>query len=191
MNADCIVSSLLDHYFIPSQMSKEICDTIIKDFFDEKYLEKSLIGKNKFDSKIRSSSNTWIYTDSWVAGMLAHFISSANNSFFNFDLEDWYEQIQFTVYQPPKDHYNWHIDIHQQSKLNFVRKLSIVMCLSSKNDYGGGEFQLFHPSHKCKTFKLDAGDVIIFPSIVSHRVKPVTWGRRISLVGWYGGPSFR
>ena len=191
MNEDFSDISILDHYFIPSQMSKEICDTIIKDFFDEEYLEKSLVGKNKFDSKIRSSSHRWLYTDSWVAGMLAHFISSANKSFFNFDLEEWHDQIQFTVYQPPKDQYGWHIDLTEKQKRVFVRKLSIVMCLSSKDNYGGGELQLFHPTKKCKTFKLDAGDVIIFPSIVSHRVKPVTWGRRISLVGWYGGPPFR
>lgn len=185
-------ATILDYYFIPSQMSKEICDNIIKDFFDEEHLEKSLVGhKNKFNSKIRSSSNRWLYTDSWVAGMLAHFITSANKSFFDFDLEGWHDQIQFTVYQPPRDHYNWHIDMMQKSKKYSIRKLSIVMCLSSKDDYGGGELQLFHPTKKCNTFKLDAGDVIIFPSIVSHRVKPVTWGKRISLVGWYGGPPFR
>jgi PKHD-type hydroxylase len=182
---------ILNYYYIPSQMSKNICDNIIKDFFDEKHLVKSLVGhKNKFDSKIRSSSNTWLNTDSWVAGMLTHFIMEANNSIFGFDLGGWHDNIQFTVYQPPKDHYNWHIDMMQKSKLNFVRKLSIVMCLSSKDDYGGGELQLFHPTKKCSTFKLDAGDVIIFPSIVSHRVKPVTFGKRISLVGWYGGPNF-
>lgn len=192
MPEDFSEPAILEHYFIPSQMSKEICDNIIKDFFDDDYLEKSLVGhKNKFNSKIRSSSNRWLYTDSWVAGMMAHFISSANKSLFDFDLDEWHDQIQFTVYQPPKDHYNWHIDVMQKSKKYFIRKLSIVMCLSSKDEYGGGELQLFHPTKKCKTFKLDAGDVIIFPSIVSHRVKPVTWGRRISLVGWYGGPPFR
>jgi PKHD-type hydroxylase len=183
---------LLSHYFIPSQMSKEICNTIIKDFFDERYLEKSLVSnKSKFKPEVRSSSNRWIYTDSWIAGMMSHFILCANKSYFDFDLEGWNDQIQFTVYDSPGDHYNWHIDVMKKPKKYFIRKLSIVMCLSSKNDYGGGELQLFHPTKKCKTFKLDAGDVIIFPSIVSHRVKPVTSGRRISLVGWYGGPPFR
>ena len=192
MTEDFSETPLLEYYFIPSQMSKAICDNIIEDFFGEEYLEKSLIsGKNKFVPKVRSSSHRWLYTDSWVAGMLSHFISIANKSFYDFDLEGWHDQIQFTVYQPPKDHYNWHIDIMHKPERNFIRKLSIVMCLSSKDDYGGGELQLFHPTKKCKTFKLDAGDVIIFPSIVSHRVKPVTWGRRISLVGWYGGPPFR
>jgi PKHD-type hydroxylase len=191
MNENFLNSSLLEYYFIPSQMSKEICDIIIKDYFGEEYLEKSLINKGKFDSKIRSSLNMWLYKDSWVAGMMAHFIKCANKSFFDFELTEWHDEIQFTVYQPPKDHYSWHIDLTKNSKKNLIRKLSIVMCLSSKDDYGGGEFQLFHPTQKCQTFKLDAGDVIIFPSILSHRVKPVTWGRRISLVGWYGGPHFR
>jgi len=173
-------------------MSKEICNTIIKDFFDESYLEPSVVSnKNKFNPKIRKSTNRWLYTDSWVAGMMSHFILEANKSFFDFELEGWNDQIQFTVYEPPGGHYSWHIDVMSNSKKYFVRKLSIVMCLSSKNDYGGGEIELFHPTKKVKTFKLDAGDVIVFPSIVSHRVKPVTSGRRISLVGWYGGPPFR
>jgi PKHD-type hydroxylase len=183
---------LLNHYFIPSQMSKEVCNSIIADFFDKNYLEKSTVStENKVNLKIRSSSNRWLYTDSWVAGMLAHFILSANKSYYDFDLEGWNEQIQFTVYDAPGDHYSWHIDILKNSKKHLARKLSIVMCLSSKEDYMGGELQLFHPTRKVKTFKLDAGDVIIFPSIVSHRVKPVTSGRRISLVGWYGGLPFR
>ena len=192
MNQKLYQSPILEYYYIPSQMSKIMCDNIIKDFFDERYLQKSVLGhKNKFDSEIRSSSNRWIYTDSWVAGMLTHFIMCANKNIFGFDLEEWHDKIQFTVYEPPKDHYSWHIDIMQNSQLNFIRKLSVVMCLSSKDDYDGGELQLFHPTKKLKTFKLDAGDVIIFPSIVSHRVKPVTSGRRVSLVGWYGGPNFR
>ena len=129
MSEDFSQTPILEHYFIPSQMSKEICDNIIKDFFDEGYLEKSLVSKSKFVPKIRSSSNRWLYTDSWVAGMLSHFILSANKSFYDFDLEYWHDQIQFTVYQPPKDHYNWHIDVMHKSQTNFIRKLSIVMCL--------------------------------------------------------------
>lgn len=183
---------VLEHYFIPSQMSKEICDNIIKDFLDEEYLEKSLITtKGKFIPQVRLSSHRWLYTDSWVAGMMTHFITMANNAFYDFDLNGWHDQIQFTVYQPPKDHYNWHLDIMHKPQSNFIRKLSIVMCLSSKDSYGGGELQLFHPTKKLKSFKLDVGDVVIFPSIVSHRVRPVTSGRRVSLVGWYGGPPFR
>ncbi|MEC7191643.1 MAG: 2OG-Fe(II) oxygenase [Pseudomonadota bacterium] len=35
------------------------------------------------------------------------------------------------------------------------------------------------------------GDVIVFPSYLHHRVKPVTKGVRYSIVAWYGGPPFK
>jgi predicted 2-oxoglutarate/Fe(II)-dependent dioxygenase YbiX len=42
-----------------------------------------------------------------------------------------------------------------------------------------------------KTISMDVGDVIIFPSDIIHRVRRLKSGKRISLVGWYGGPAFR
>ena len=37
----------------------------------------------------------------------------------------------------------------------------------------------------------DEEKIIIFPSFLYHRVTPVTWGRRHSLVGGIAGPTFR
>lgn len=183
---------IIGHYYIPSQMSKEVCDLIVRDFYDERLLKPSLLHSknNKLNSEIRKSNQRWLDKDTWVASMLTHFIKSANIEYYRFNLTDWKDQIQFTVYEPPDGHYRWHIDMLDSTGFNEIRKLSIVMCLTSKNDYGGGELELFHPTNKTTSFKLDAGDVVIFPSIVSHRVKKTTWGRRISLVGWYGGPPF-
>ena len=42
-----------------------------------------------------------------------------------------------------------------------------------------------------ETKKLDYGDVVVFPSIIPHRVRPIKSGKRYSLVGWYGGPPFK
>lgn len=193
---ESIPANILNYYYIPSCMSQEICDTILKDFFDEEEIVPSLIGKTNIrNTKIRDSLQRWLPTDSWIAGMLSHFIHCANNDYFEFNLTGWHESIQFTVYKSPKSHYSWHTDIMPEPRYindkKTIRKLSIVMCLSSANNYGGGEFQLFYPTKNLKTFKLDVGDVLIFPSILSHRVLPVTWGTRVSLVGWYGGPPFR
>ena len=41
------------------------------------------------------------------------------------------------------------------------------------------------------SFKLKQGQAIFFASWLQHRVKPVTRGERISLVMWFGGPSFK
>ena len=44
--------------------------------------------------------------------------------------------------------------------------------------------------HECTEIR-PRGSVIVFPSFVWHRVKPVTKGVRYSVVAWYGGPPFK
>jgi hypothetical protein len=61
-----------------------------------------------------------------------------------------------------------------------IPKLSMV-CLLNDN-YTGGEFVMF----KDKPYKLEPGDIIIFPSLFlyPHRVDPVLDGIRYSFVSW-------
>jgi len=184
--------TILNFYHIPSHIPKTVCDEIIKQYDDELEYEPGIVGNRTLDLKKRKSKVRWIYSDSWVSGMLAHFIQSANTNHFNLDLTGWDGKIQFTLYDTENDHYNWHIDTNADDlKTNFVRKLSIVMCLSSIDDYEGGEFEIYYPHSLKETKKLDYGDVVVFPSIIPHKVRPIKSGKRYSLVGWYGGPPFR
>jgi PKHD-type hydroxylase len=184
--------TILNFYHIPSEIPKNVCDEIIKQYDNELDYEPGIVGDRKLDHKKRKSKVVWVYSDSWISGMLSHFINCANENHFNLELSRWYEKIQFTVYNAKHDHYNWHIDVSQDDlKNNFVRKLSIVMCLSSKDDYEGGEFEIYYPHGLKETKKLDYGDVVVFPSIIPHKVRPIKSGKRYSLVGWYGGPPFK
>jgi PKHD-type hydroxylase len=70
------------------------------------------------------------------------------------------------------------------------RKLSIVLALSDKTDYEGGEFKLMPHGVNPNIFKFSKGDLIAFPSWVPHKVEPVTSGKRITLVAWACGPKF-
>jgi PKHD-type hydroxylase len=38
---------------------------------------------------------------------------------------------------------------------------------------------------------LQVGEVVLFSSFLSHRVKPVTKGTRHVVVAWFTGPPFR
>ena len=42
-----------------------------------------------------------------------------------------------------------------------------------------------------KVAKIKQGHAIFFASFIRHRVKPVTRGRRQSLVMWFGGTPFK
>lgn len=185
--------TLLNYYQIPSQIPKSICDEIIKEYRND--LTDATVGttwEGKVDPEKRQSKVNWINNDNWVAGMLSHFVLSANKHYFNFDIDGYRKEIQFTQYTEG-DFYTWHIDTGTKLlEADYTRKLSVVMCLSSKDDYEGGKFELFYPGTPFKeSFKLDYGDVLIFPSIIQHRVTKVKSGERFSLVGWMGGPPFK
>jgi len=179
------MSKILLYYTIPTGIDKEIADTIIK-----KIETKPLQESRTFDkSSIRSSKNLWINGDSWIGGMMAHFVTSANNNLFNYELTDWEEKIQYTVYDKPGDRYGWHTD-QLPGNPNFVRKLSISLCLSPIDEYEGGELQL-KIGADIFNIKMDVGDAIVFSSDCLHRVRSIRSGKRVSLVGWYGGPKFK
>ena len=61
--------------------------------------------------------------------------------------------------------------------------LSFTISLSEKNKYDGGEL-IIEEMNSEKEFKLDAGEIIIYPSTYLHSVKKIKNGERIVCVGW-------
>ena len=179
------MSKILQYYVIPSGINKEIADVIIKTLETNKLQES----KTFANSSIRSSKNFWIAGDSWIGGMMAHFINAANDNLFQYHLTNWENEIQYTVYDKPGDRYGWHTDLLPGNP-PFIRKLSISLCLSSIDDYEGGELQL-KVGTDYFNIKMDCGDAVIFSSDCPHRIRSIRSGKRVSLVGWYGGPKFK
>lgn len=96
---------------------------------------------------------------------------------------DTHDDIQLLKYVPG-DHYTWHMDIGSGSHEN--RKLSFIISLSPTESYEGGEV-IFKAGSEEKSFKLEQGKMILFPSFVLHKVATVTKGERYVLVGWLRG----
>ena len=78
-----------------------------------------------------------------------------------------------------------------------IRKLSVTVSLSDEKDYTGGELEfqfrnMDNPkvTRVCKEI-LPKGSVVVFPSFVWHRVKPIKKGVRYSLVMWNLGYPFQ
>ena len=116
---------------------------------------------------------------------------SANNDYFNYDLNHFDSGIQATKYEIGQN-YGWHVDAGEGDGINGkpLRKLSMSLVLNT--EFEGGELEIFDSSkHEVLTFNIDPGTVVIFPSWISHRVQPVTSGTRYSLVAWMNGPEFK
>ena len=89
-------------------------------------------------------------------------------------------------------HYIEHIDTLTPDADNLQRKLTAVVLLNNSNEFVGGDLELCLPSGEWKRELLrDAGDMIVFPSFMLHRVTPVTSGVRYTSVTWALGPAFR
>ena len=83
-----------------------------------------------------------------------------------------------------------------------IRKLSMTCQLTDGSEYSGGELEFdFRNSepHQRQDDKhlrkateiLPKGSIIVFPSFLWHRVKPITRGVRYSLVLWHLGYPFK
>jgi len=133
----------------------------------------------------------------WILDKVSMAFDSFNNEFFHFDIYG-YEFAQYAEYRAEDGgHYNWHMDLAMglapyqlAGHSGMHRKLSMSILLNE--DFLGGEFQItLNGGISEMTIPLRRGSVLVFPSFVCHRVKPVTSGVRKSLVVWMLGSRFR
>lgn len=142
--------------------------------------------------KIRRSKVGWLTNNSenlWVFEKLSHVVSDLNARFYKFDLTGFGEKLQLTNYQSEElGTYTWHQDFGSLSGPS--RKLSLVVQLSSPQDYEGGNLEVLTKNESVSIEKR-RGLITVFPSWVLHRVTPVTKGDRQTLVAWVSGPPFK
>lgn len=98
------------------------------------------------------------------------------------------ESVQFACYGPGQQ-YNWHVDNFPLSGKPTDRKLTAVCLLNDPSEFEGGELQIRLYSEY--TAPLVKGSVIAFPSILEHRVTPVTSGIRKTATIWLSGERFK
>lgn len=80
--------------------------------------------------------------------------------------------------------YGWHVDEALFPSTPPMRSdLSCTVFLSAPEDYEGGELEIELGQQRL-SFKLPAGDAIVYPSTTIHRVVPVRSGVRLVGVTW-------
>ena len=210
----------LFNYFwcFKSALTPRFCDEVIKYGLSQ---EESIARTGGFDKptlskqdvkniqKKRRSDLVWL-NDTWIYKEIHPYVHEANRSAgWNFEW-DRSESCQFTKYKEGQ-YYDWHCDSwnkpyqrkNQQDPDNGkIRKLSMTCQLTDGSEDKGGElefdFRNYEPNQREEskhlrkaTEILPQGSIIIFPSFLWHRVKPVTRGVRYSLVVWHLGYPFK
>jgi PKHD-type hydroxylase len=123
----------------------------------------------------------------WMAGVLmnhAHWANRQAGWGYTLGLAD---ALQFACYGPGQ-FYDWHTDADLLSAQPLTRKLTAVCLLSAPQEYAGGALEIASVPDMPA---LGRGAVIVFPSVLAHRVTPVTAGLRRSLTCWTVGPNLR
>ena len=144
----------------------------------------------RVDTNTRTSHISWIpfskmdnmYKD------IDKIMQATNRNHFGFDGMTINEMAQYTEY-PEGGFYEWHVDndVNMQYEPP-VRKISMTLLLSPESEFEGGDLELMSEG---KVAKIKQGHAVFFASFIRHRVKPVTRGRRQSLVMWFGGTPFK
>lgn len=126
----------------------------------------------------------------WLFSKLDHAINQINAQYFQYEIYST-RSFQYTTYDASyQGHYNWHFDSIPDISRAVHRKLSMSIFLNE--GYEGGELEICLGNQQYPVaFKDYAGAGIIFPSFMTHRVKPVTKGIRKSLVVWFNGPNWK
>tara|TARA_R110001606_G_scaffold357099_1_gene508570 strand:- start:39 stop:623 length:585 start_codon:yes stop_codon:yes gene_type:complete len=153
--------------------------------------------KNPNKNIHRDSDIKWIdpnQSTQWLFDELTNLVNYANKNFWGFDIINYNSSIQYTEYTQ-KGKYDWHHDQLYNSNSS-VRKLSIVIQLSSPQDYLGGILQLndaYTNNDRYESYSVPRklGLISIFPSHLPHKVTSVAKGNRKSLVWWVEGPPFK
>lgn len=169
----------------------------IREIADEMSLSLGTVGGEcAHDRRTRQSRVAFFPAGHWIQALAFHFGAIANNQHWRFKLSGTVP-VQFSVYGTG-DHYDWHVDAEGLGEaFQAVRKVSVIIQLSSPEEYLGGAIQFREGGggvDKDREFTPDGlddlGSVAVFPSYVPHRVGPVTSGERRSLVAWLTGPRW-
>ena len=209
--------NISNHYwYFKSAIPPKICDDIIKHGLSQAetmartgdYGDKELSKDEIKDMKRKRNSDLVWLNDTWIYKEIHPYLIKANkNAGWNFQW-DRSEACQFTKYKL-NQYYDWHCDSWDKPydkpdtpEHGKIRKLSMTCQLTDGSEYRGGElefdFRNYDPhmrdesKHLVKVKEiLSKGSIVVFPSHVWHRVKPVTSGTRYSLVVWSIGDPFK
>jgi len=115
-------------------------------------------------------------------------IVSANAEIYNFSLVGMIDLDYPQVARYSKgDFYDLHTEINP---MTLTRKLSFLVMLNDPSEYEGGEIEFLNTELKHEETS-QVGTMLIFPSFLTYRIKPVKKGSRYVVTGSIHGDSFK
>ena len=171
------------------QIPTDVCDLATAEYMQIAPRDATMGADGKETSHLnRNTTVRFAQPDHWFGNMMRGYGLKANKECgWDYEITD-HEAVQYAHYSP-EQHYGWHVDTFVLSGLPVERKVTVICLLVDPSEFEAGELQLRLYSEY--TAPLMKGSVIAFPSILEHRVTPVTAGLRATATMWLSGPRFR
>ena len=180
-----------DYWKFAEELRPDYCKKII-DLAENKWIK----GEVSDEENNKSNRDAWTYftNEEWIYDIVFEYMRRSNEySNWNFKI-DAAEGLQITKYETngyqeyhyDGDGYTRHNMPHADLLHDKTRKLSMSIILN--DDFEGGQLEFMNNPNPIED-KL--GTIVVFPSYMQHRVRPVTSGTRYSLVTWVVGEPFQ
>lgn len=190
-----IMHSMQQHERLLKDMDNITSDKKFREGLEDGQLMKD---DGVVDKDVRRSKIRFIH-DSQIRMAICDYVNTINADTLGLDMYPFQAELQYAEYTAEdRGYFDWHadtnpfkIDTHNpELVLAKQRKWSASLLLNSQGeDYEGGEFECLGYNINPKEYK--RGSFILFPSLIQHRVKPVTKGVRKVLVCFFHGPRWR
>ena len=170
------------NYLTSHLLIQEEIEALIKNLNNENTLwEDGKKTAGSYASKVKN--NLQLNRESEISKKLSHLIKKkilSSPLIKSFALPKLIHGIMFTK-SLNSMHYGRHLDNPFMSSGR--SDLSFTISLTDKSRYEGGEL-IIEEMNSEKEFKLNKGEIIIYPSTYLHSVKEIKNGERIVCVGW-------
>ena len=132
-------------------------------------------------------NNDW----NWLLNKISTMVNMINDKIYHFDIETNDGELKMIEYEKG-GHYTWHADFNPG--ICSLRKLVAIVKLTYPSEYECGDVQFgFEVKETGEWFKMNKlkGSLTIFPAFLSHRVTPVTKGKRYVIQELFIGDHFK
>ena len=185
------------YHIVRNALPHDLCDHLILESFlyNTPDIAKVREGKDSFhvDSTVRNTEVVFHPCKSDLGKFFKQNAKTVNKEaewFFNISRIETIQILKYTE----GSFYNKHVDLTYPSGKGYhqkQRKISCSLQLNSPADYYGGELKLFSLDGQKLNIELGKGDLLLFPSFISHEVSEIIKGIRYSATAWIEGLSFR
>ena len=199
---------------IPTFLSHEKCDEILETIKTSEQGTTGCVGdmdedgnhlENQIIPNVRKTTEYYLLpqkdnefrpdqpNNEWnlLLNKISTMVNRSNDKIYHFDIETNDGELKMIEYEKG-GHYTWHADFNPG--ICSLRKLVAIVQLTDPSEYEGGDVQFgFEDKETGEWFKMNKlkGSLTIFPAFLSHRVTPVTKGKRYVIQELFIGDHFK